>query len=227
MHPVSLSGQLLLAVKKQQKTTELKGSLAELTLKDIATSLVSDDAKKTFWINLYNAFYQILRLEDGLKPPDIYRQPAIRIAGKTFSLDDIEHGILRKYRYKRAPEQFSEMFDPALIRSLAVEQLDYRIHFALNCGAESCPPIAFYREDQLESQLNLATQSFLEGESTYDEEQKTLHTTALFEWFADDFGGEAGIKTIYQNQLGLELKDYDIKYKDYSWDEALGNFAEE
>ena len=50
--------------------------------------------------------------------------------------------------------------------------------FALNCGAKSCPPIAFYNAADIDAQLDLATQAFLEGESEFDDEQKIIHTIA-------------------------------------------------
>ena len=40
---------------------------------------------------------------------------------------------------------------------MAVDVIDFRIHFALNCGAKSCPPIAFYSYDKINDQLDLAT----------------------------------------------------------------------
>jgi hypothetical protein len=116
-------------------------------------------------------------------------------------------------------------FTSKLIKDLAVDELDYRIHFALNCGAKSCPPIAFYKVKNINGQLDLATQSFLEGDTAFDEENKVVHTTALFQWFAGDFGGKKGIRKIYQQQLDKNISDYSIKYKEYSWEEDLGNFV--
>ena len=39
-----------------------------------------------------------------------------------------------------------------------------RIHFALNCGARSCPPIRVYAAAKLETQLNTAARSFCSQE---------------------------------------------------------------
>ena len=50
--------------------------------------------------------------------------------------------------------------DPRLKISLA--HVDPRIHFALNCGAKSCPPIKTFSGDQVQDQLQVATSSFLE-----------------------------------------------------------------
>lgn len=222
--PNLLAEEVLLTVKKEQDTTELQSALATLSMKTLMAELVNDDQKKAFWINVYNAYYQILRTDQKMEKPDIYRKQSFMIAGEHFSLDDAEHGVLRQLRYKTLPTYLVAPNATKLIEKLAVKKLDYRIHFALNCGAASCPPIAFYRVNRLDGQLDLATQSFLEGETDFNDEEKILHTTALFEWFADDFGGEKGIKQIYKNQLDKDIADYSIKYKEYSWEDALGNF---
>ncbi len=223
--PNQLSEQLLLTVKKQQDTTALQKQMATLSLPALQTALASDDQKKAFWVNIYNAYYQILRIEQQMDKPDIYRERAFTIAGEPFSLDDVEHGILRKFRYKYSFGYLSNPFTSKLIKDLAVEELDYRIHFALNCGAKSCPPIAFYKVKSINSQLDLATQAFLEGETDFNAENKVVHVTALFQWFAGDFGGKKGIREIYRQQLEKDITGYTIKYKEYSWEDDLGNFV--
>lgn len=219
------SEQLLLTVKKQQDTTALQEEMANIPLPELKIVLADDDRKKAFWLNIYNAFYQILRIEKKMDKPDIYRKRSFTIAGELFSLDDVEHGILRKFRYKYSLGYLANPFTSKLIKDLAVDELDYRIHFALNCGAKSCPPIAFYKVKNINGQLDLATQSFLEGDTDFDEENKVVHTTALFQWFAGDFGGKKGIRKIYQQQLDKDISDYSIKYKEYSWEDDLGNFV--
>jgi len=43
------------------------------------------------------------------------------------------------------------------------EPLDPRIHFALVCGAKSCPPIRVYTPASLEPGLEAAAQAFCSG----------------------------------------------------------------
>ena len=220
-----LSEQLLLAVKTKNKTAQLVQQLSQLSKTDLIEALKEDRTKKAFWINLYNAYYQILRQEQNIPKPDIFRKRYIKIASIQLSLDDMEHGILRKFRYKYSLGFFANIFTSPHIKRLAVDNVDYRIHFALNCGAKSCPPIAFYNVKNLDSQLDLATQSFLEGETEYDDENLTVYTTALFQWFLADFGGKKGIIEIYKKQLGKDLAGYKIKYKKYSREEVLDNYS--
>lgn len=49
----------------------------------------------------------------------------------------------------------------------AVQPMDPRIHFALVCGAKSCPPIKVYTADSLHEGLESATIAFCEGIGTH------------------------------------------------------------
>jgi len=218
------SEKLLLSVKLQEENQDTRDLLEKMELSQLQHDLNNDDKKKAFWINIYNAFYQILRREQITKPA-IYKKKLFLIAGQKFSLDDVEHGILRRYRYKYSLGFLANIFAPRLIKSLAVDKLDYRIHFALNCGAKSCPPIAFYKAEDIDQKLDWATQAFLEGESDFDEQNKVVHTTALFQWFAADFGGNKGIRKIFKEQLQKDISTYKITYKTYSWEDDLDNFS--
>lgn len=220
----NLSKLLLLSVKEQKPTDEIQSEISKIPLKKLKEKLNNDTEKKTFWINLYNAYFLILRTELNLSKPKIYTEKVITIANHNFSLDDIEHGILRRYRYKYSLGYFPNFFTRKLIKELAVSKIDYRIHFALNCGAKSCPPIAFYNSEKIALQLDDVTQSFLEFETDFDHSKKVMYTTMLFKWFLGDFGGIKGIKKIYQQQLKKDISNYKIKFKPYSWEENLNNF---
>jgi hypothetical protein len=107
------------------------------------------------------------------------------------ALDDIEHGILRRYRNKLSQGYREQSNVPVAIKQLAVAEIDYRIHFALNCGAKSCPPIAFYKYERIDDQLNLAAASFLSSETKVDEANKELTTSKILFYYEGDFGGKA------------------------------------
>ncbi len=59
--PNHLSEQLLLTVKMEQETTALQKGIATIPLPALKSALNDDDEKKAFWLNIYNAYYQILR----------------------------------------------------------------------------------------------------------------------------------------------------------------------
>lgn len=149
----------------------------------------------------------------------------IRFADASFSLDDIEHGILRKYRWKYSLGYLPQFLPSSRIKKLAVAEIDFRIHFALNCGAKSCPPIAFYQYERIDEQLDIAAQSFLQSETTIDSTKQEIHVTKIMQWFKGDFGGESGIKRIISKYLGTDFSLYKVKFKDYDWSEDLKNFA--
>lgn len=223
---VSLSEDLLLAVRYEEATDSLLAALAEVDYNTLLTELNSDTKKVVFWVNMYNASYQILYKDLGLRPDDIFNEKAITIASIPFSLDDMEHGVLRKYRHKYSLGYMPKWFPAKHLKQLAVTKIDWRIHFALNCGAKSCPPIAFYDVENLEAQLDLATASFLSQETVVNEDTKALEVTKIMSWFRADFGGKNGIRKIVGKVFERNFQDYKISYQDYDWTAKLDYFVE-
>ncbi len=221
---LKLSGDLLYHVKTEKPTDSIELSVLKLDMQQLVAGLNNDNAIKTFWINIYNAWYQILAVREKQTRPEIFTAKLISIAGKKFSLDDIEHGILRKYRWKYSMGYLPKFFPGKLIKQLAVSKIDYRIHFALNCGAKSCPPIAFYSYADIDNQLSLASKSFLDSETDFDDARKEVSVTKIMDWFRADFNGKKGIRRIINQVLQKDVSDYTIKFKPYSWDAALHNF---
>ncbi len=220
-----LSEDFLLRMKKQEESDDLISALATYDYPKLLNELVTDEQKKAFWINCYNAFFLYLRRNEGLTKPAVFRDKVIVVAGQALSLDDIEHGILRRYRWKWSLGYLPHPFPSKVIRQLAVDRLDARIHFALNCGANSCPPIAFYQVERVEQQLQMALASFLEAEVHFSEETREIQISKLFQWYQGDFGGKRGIMTLLQEQLELVDQNYSLRFTEYDWTENLDNFA--
>jgi len=223
---IQLSAQLLLHVKTKQEVQTIEKDLFNIPMNELKQGLPNDDAKKTFWTNIYNAYYQLLYTREQKRNPEIFTEKLIPIAHTRFCLDDIEHGILRKYRWKYSLGYLENIFESSLIKDLAVDTIDYRIHFALNCGAKSCPPIAFYQYEKINEQLDKATRSFLLAETEIDEAKKKIRTSKILSWFRGDFGGKEGIKYILSSVFKQDLNDYTLDFKDYDWTEAMANFEE-
>jgi len=221
-----LSEQLLLAVKKEAPHENLLDALAQFPISEVENQLINDSYKNAFWINIYNSFFQILRKHKYLEQPKIYTTKQIIIAKYHMSLDDIEHGILRRFRYKYSLGYLPNLFVASQIKKWAVTTMDFRIHFALNCGAKSCPPIAFYSVDKLEEQLELAAISFIREETIIDKQLKKAHVSRLFLWFLNDFKGAKGTREILRRYLSQDFSKYKLVYNDYSWEEYLNNYAE-
>jgi hypothetical protein len=222
---MALSQDLLYAVKVGESTEEQLQALTAYTVEDVAVALSDDASRKCFWINLYNASFQILA-KRGWRNPEIFKVDALQLKDAAFSLDDMEHGILRRYRWKYSMGYLPRLFPGKDIKALAVQEIDFRIHFALNCGAKSCPPIAFYEVDRLEEQLELATRSFLETDTEIDDAAKTVKVSRIMSWFKADFGGKKGIRAILKKYLPKDAAGYKLQFKDYDWTSVLDNYWE-
>ncbi len=60
--------------------------------------------------------------------------------------------------------------------------MDARIHFALVCGAKSCPPIKLYSAETLEEGLTGAAEAFCQGEVQVDEAAREVAMSKIFKW---------------------------------------------
>ncbi|MBC7874435.1 MAG: DUF547 domain-containing protein [Ferruginibacter sp.] len=225
---VQLSQQLVYAAKTGDETSGLVSRLSDVSPGELMTTLRTDNDKKAFWINLYNAYTQLLLKNN----PDSYKRRGkffgsrqIKIAGHQLSLDDIEHGILRRSKIKWSLGHLNKLFPGKTEKQWRVEHLDYRLHFALNCGARSCPPIAFYKPETIDQQLDLATKAYLAGEAEYDKSTNIIKLPALMGWFRKDFGGKKGMIGLLEKISVLPAgKKQKVKFKAYDWSLYLQNY---
>lgn len=228
---VRLSQDYIYAAKTGAPLTELSQNLASLSYEDLKKMLSTDNAKKVFWINLYNGYTQAtlsVNPEQYKSRNAFFKKKAINVAGEMLSLDDIEHGILRRSKIKWSLGHLNKLFPSKREKEWRVDSLDYRIHFALNCGAKSCPPIAFYNDETLDTQLDLATKAYLTGEAEYDSAANVIHLPKLMSWFRADFGGKKGMRQLLRRQ-GVIASDASpkIKFKNYDWTLTLNNYTKQ
>jgi len=173
-------------------------------------SLAGDEAM-AFWINMYNAWTLKLILT---KYPDLesikdlgsifsspWKKRFVKIGGKTLTLSEIEHKILR--------EQFN----------------DPRIHFAINCASKSCPPLLpeAYRAETLDTQLDDATRAFINKEANTRLRGNRLTVSRIFKWYKDDFHDDIpGYVNRYATgalKQAMEKTNGPVKvtFMDYDW----------
>ena len=171
---------------------------------------LSREERFAYYINAYNAWTikliltgypgvkSIKELGSLLQSP--WKKPFVKIGGRTLTLDDIEHSILRP------------------------EFKDARVHFAINCASKGCPPLLTepYRGAVLDEQLNRVTTAFLNRPGNYRLDGNRLHVTSIFKWFGEDFGNVLDFYTRYaQGELKQALlagRDrIKIDYLDYDW----------
>lgn len=230
-NPVQLSQNFLYAAKSGEETKAFTDSIKQIDESDLAKQLNTDQKKIAFWLNLYNGFTQVILK----KNPDQYKtrnaffsSKQIAIANRELSLDEIEHGLLRHSKIKWSEGYLGKVFPSAFEKKFRVKKLDYRIHFALNCGAKSCPPIAFYQPELIDKQLTVATKTYLKGECEYDEAKNTVSVPALMGWFRKDFGGKNSMYHILKrNKIIPADSKPQILFKKYDWTLFLNNYKSE
>jgi hypothetical protein len=168
------------------------GALQTVSLGDLAERR----PRLAFWINVYNAlvFHGIVAV--GIRRTvwemrGFYGRVCYRIGGFVVSADDVEHGILRgnPRRGWLRRRRFGAR-DPRL--ALAVHLVDPRIHFAITCGAQSCPPVGAYRAAVLDQQLDLAARNFLNQAVAVDGHGRVT-CSRILEWYAADFEAAGGL----------------------------------
>jgi hypothetical protein len=221
---IHLSQEFLYKVRSEEEESVIK-KLKEITTEQLVTGLAGDADKMLFWINLYNGWFQVLAKNQEIKGKQIFKVKGIPFADRSFSLDEIEHGILRRYRWKYSMGYMSSWFPPSIIKELAVDAVDYRVHFALNCGAKSCPPILFYSPERFELQLNLAMKNFIKSETRIDTLNQIIYTSRIFSWFRGDFNGKKGILKLLGDVWQQDFSTYKIKFDAYDWSKKLGYYG--
>ena len=110
-------------------------------------------------------------------------------------------------------------FAPTLSRAF-----DNRIHFALNCGASSCPPVKLFRDESLDEDLAAAARAFVGSEVSVS--GSTVTASKLFLWYGSDFGEDVlpaiaalGAGTPSGDAVAglLEGGDVELAFADYDW----------
>ena len=196
-------------------------------------SIVGDAARIAFWANLYNALVLHCLCLTPLRGSLLWHlrrfdRIAYRVGGNDYPLNLIENGILRVNR--RAPFRLRRPLDPSDPRLVATpSRMDPRIHFALNCGARSCPPIRDYDPEALDAQLELATRSYLEAETVLEPQRRRVRLPRLMRLYAADFGDRASqleFASRYIPRLARWLRDDEpalqVRYGRFDWTVAAG-----
>ena len=225
----AFSVQFLETVKAGKDSKAFQDKLANTTIEALEKGLQTDEQKLAFWVNVYNAYIQVILS----KNPELYEDrqaffndDRVLIAGEMRAFAKIEHGIIRKSQWPLGLGRIRKWFPNKFERKLRVSKRDHRVHFALNCGAKDCPPVAIYDDERLEEQFSKGQKQYLNKTTVYNEENKTVAVTSLFSWFRGDFGGKKGTKKILIKEGLIPNKDVDLEFKSYDWTLDLDNWTE-
>lgn len=155
-----------------------------------------------YWINAYNAFTVKLILNNypvksimNINGGKAWDLKFIEIKGEKYSLNNIEHDILRK------------------------KYTDPRIHFAVNCASVSCPKLlntAFFAET-LETQLEKAAKEFINNDSKNSISSNKAQVSKLFDWYKDDFTKNGSLVDYLNKYATTKLTTNKVGFKEYNW----------
>ena len=203
-------------------------------LQNVSLENLDISTKMAFVINLYNTMIKVAFVVAGIPKNDLTRLSffdtvAVSIGGDIFTFNDLENGILRANSVP--PYHLTKPFGKGDNRgNIALSKTDPRIHFALNCGAKSCPPVRQYTAKGLEDELQAAAINFCEDDSNVfcDQSKRKLSLSKIFKWYNVDFANSKGqVPTqILKYLLGkkkdafeqlVKSGDFDIDFIAYDW----------
>jgi len=165
----------------------------------------SKNKQKAFWMNAYNA-YTIKKILDNYplksimkikeKGKDAWNIPFAEVGGKKYTLNQIEHDILR-----------AKLFDP-------------RVHVGVNCASGSCPKLhnKAFTESNVNMELEKLMTYFVNDTKRNKLNNKMVHLSEIFNWYKVDFTKEGSVID-YINKYAKTKVDAKAKthYLPYDW----------
>lgn len=165
----------------------------------------SSNKKKAFWINTYNAYtikiilnnYPLKSIRDiKIDGKTAWKIPFVKVGQKRYTLDQIEHKILRK-----------KFNDP-------------RIHVGINCASVSCPRLwnFAFTEDNISSSLDNLMKEFINNTTRNKISKNNLEISEIFNWFSKDFMKNGTIINYLNTYAAIKISEKaSIKYLTYDW----------
>lgn len=197
--------------------------------------LLPVDERKAFFINIYNSLIIHAKAVNvrGLTRLSLFDLASYQIGEYLLTANDIEHGILRSNT--AAPTGFLQRWlgnnqwwrdgDPRVAALSLPGPCDARVHFALNCGANSCPAIRVYDGGNVDFGLDAAARAFVGGEVEVVD-GRTVRGSKILQWYRGDFArGDAELVRQLAGWAGGELgeelvavaDDAVLEFRAYDW----------
>ena len=181
-HGVSLNLVDYTALKQSGEVDRVAAQLAAFPLEKLSTR----EERLAFYINAYNVLamkvvldhWPVASIKDaGSLISPVWKKPAGQLGGKTVTLDELEHRLLRPMG-------------------------ELRIHFAIVCASISCPDLRAepYRAAQLDAQLHDQIGQFLANpDKGLKVEEQTVRVSKIFDWFDADFDQAGGVEAFIRS----------------------------
>ncbi|NVJ88801.1 MAG: DUF547 domain-containing protein [Flavobacteriaceae bacterium] len=190
------------AFKKDEQKLEIFIKYLKNTTPNTSWSI---NKKRAFWINVYNAYtiqlildnYPVESIMDIKKNgTSAWKIPFVKVGGKTYTLDQIEHEILRK-----------ELFDP-------------RIHVGVNCASISCPKLAnkAFTEENIDKELTNLMTAFVNDKTRNKITKNSIEISEIFNWFKDDFTKNGSLVDYLNKYSSTQINsNAKISFLTYNW----------
>ena len=205
--PVTVDGIRYNGVDYDAWSQDKRHKKVQKTLQETdPATLRTKKQKLAFWINAYNFFTIDLIIQRGERDSikdlgGTFQSPWQRfkwdVNGKEYTLDDIEHEIIRP------------LGEP-------------RIHFAINCAAKSCPDLRAeaYRANKLETQLaDQVRLTFANPTKGYKKvvDENAVRVTKVMDWFKEDFNN-GNLRSWLKPYFPIIINDKTrVRFFDYDW----------
>jgi hypothetical protein len=153
-------------------------------------------AQTAFWVNVFNAAvlrdsYELASATSVREVEAFFERPRLNIGGLRYSLDDIEHGLLRGNVAK-----FGGLGPPMPPKDPRLAYMpiacDERVHFAMYSASRSSPALRIFDSGKLDEQFEQATAEYLQRTVRVENGGALVILPRQFYWYRADFGGERG-----------------------------------
>jgi len=181
-------------------------------LETLNPDTMNENEALAYWANLYNAVTvdvvinsypvsSIRKIRSGFSIGP-WKEDRVTVNGVRMSLDDIEHGTMRK----KYPSPL--------------------IHYMVNCASIGCPNLkdGLWHADTLDADRQKAAEVFVASSRGVRITKKGLQVSSIYKWFQSDFGGnkDGVLKHIRQYAAPELAKAIDdgakIRGFEYDWD---------
>jgi hypothetical protein len=154
-----------------------------------------------------------------------FERPRLRIGEHSYSLDDIEHGLLRGNVAKPGRSQPPMKRGDARLEYMPIV-FEERMHFALHSACRSSPPLRAFDGGKLDRQLEEAAADYIRRNVRVERQGAVLVLPRIFRWFGEDFGGDRGIVEFVVSRIADEavvdmidrrMGDVALRYVEFDW----------
>jgi hypothetical protein len=216
------------ALAASPERARLAACLAALEGFDIRRSHIP--SQMAFWINVFNAAVlrdaaELPRAASVREVEAFFERSRLTIGAHGYSLDDIQHGLLRGNVAKQGRSRPSMASGDPRLEYVPI-LFDERVHFALHSACRSSPPLRVFDGGKLDRELEAATADYVRRNVQVQSDGALIVLPRLFRWFAADFGGESSIVEFVvariDDEAAVDAIDrrrgrVRLKYTDYDW----------